>query len=133
MTYNLAETFKSIQQKNQSSTTQEESVKLIAALIALPVYTTTIWAILTFIFALSIPWLHILGGFLLFNLFRSFIAESFKKYMRHVVCATRVLMIPPDFDDKWYHQLARGVAKNQPLRGLQCSASRKRSRWYRKH
>ena len=78
MTYNLAETFKSIQQKNQSSTTQEESVKLIAALIALPIYTTTIWAILTFIFALSIPWLHILGGFLLFNLFRSFIAESFK-------------------------------------------------------
>ena len=38
MTYNLAETLKSIQQLNQSSTTQEESVKLIAALIALPIY-----------------------------------------------------------------------------------------------
>ena len=78
MTYNLAETFKSIksiQQRNQSSEVKEESVKLIAALIALPIYTTTIWAILTFIFALSIPWLHILGGLLLFNLF----AASFKK------------------------------------------------------
>lgn len=31
-----------------------------------------------------------------------------------MVYATRVLMIPSDFDDKWYHQLARGVAKNQP-------------------
>ena len=78
MTYNLAETFKSIQQKNQSSEVKEESVKLIAALIALPIYTTTIWAILTFIFALSIPWLYVLGGLLLFNLFRSLIAESFK-------------------------------------------------------
>ena len=79
MTYNLAETFKSIQQKNQSSTTQEESVKLIAALIALPVYTTTIWAILTFIFALSIPWLYVMGGNLLFNLVTVPIAKLFKK------------------------------------------------------
>ncbi len=78
MTYNLAETFKSIQQKNQSSEVKEESVKLIAALIALPIYTTTTWVILTFIFALSIPWLHILGGFLLFNLFRGLIATSTK-------------------------------------------------------
>lgn len=77
MTYNLAETLKSIQQKNQSSEVKEESVKLISALIALPIYTTTTWAILTFIFALSIPWLHILGGFLLFNLFRSLIYNSF--------------------------------------------------------
>ena len=79
MTYNLAETFKSIQQKNQSSEVKEDLIELIAALIALPVYTTTIWAILTFIFTLSIPWLHILGGFLLFNLFRGLIAKSFRK------------------------------------------------------
>ena len=79
MTYNLAETFKSIQQKNQSSTTQEESVKLIAALIALPIYTTIIWAILTFIFSLSIPWLHVMGGYLLFNLVKGLIAKTFKK------------------------------------------------------
>ena len=79
MTYNLAETLKSIQQLNQSSTTQEESVKLIAALIALPIYTTTIWAILTFIFALSVPWLHVMGAYLLFNLVKGSIAKTFKK------------------------------------------------------
>ena len=79
MTHNLAETLKSIQQKNQSSEVKEDLIELIAALIALPVYTTTIWAILTFIFTLSIPWLHILGGFLLFNLFRGLIAKSFRK------------------------------------------------------
>ena len=79
MTYNLAETFKSIQQKNQSSEVKEESVKLIAALIALPVYTTTIWAILTFIFALSVPWLHVMGAYMLFNLVKGSIAKTFKK------------------------------------------------------
>ena len=80
-----SENLKFIQQLTQNSTTQKEkelvnaASELIVGLIALPIYTTTIWAILTFIFALSIPWLYVLGGFLLFNLFRGFIAESFKK------------------------------------------------------
>ena len=83
-----SENLKFIQQLTQNSTTQKEkelvnsASELILGLIALPIYTTTIWAILTFIFALSIPWLYVLGGLLLFNLFRSLIAESFKSKNR---------------------------------------------------
>ena len=65
-------------------TTQKEkelvdaASELIVGLIALPIYTTTIWAILTFIFSLSVPWLHVMGGYLLFNLVTSSIAKIFK-------------------------------------------------------
>ena len=85
MTYNLAETFKSIQQKNQSSESKEDlvrtGIKLTATLIALPIYTTIIWAILTFMFTLSISWLHILGGLMLLRLFMSLVAYSFDQLM----------------------------------------------------
>ena len=80
-----SENLKFIQQLTQNSTTQKEkelvnaASELISALIALPIYTTTIWAILTFIFSLSIPWLHVMGGYLLFNLVTSSIAKRFKK------------------------------------------------------
>jgi len=80
-----SENLKFIQQLTQNSTTQKEkelvdaASELIAALIALPVYTTTIWAILTFIFSLSVPWLHVMGGYLLFNLVKNTIAKTFKK------------------------------------------------------
>ena len=66
-------------------TTQKEkelvdaASELIVGLIALPIYTTTIWAILTFIFALSVPWLHVMGGYMLFNLVKGSIAKTFKK------------------------------------------------------
>ena len=66
-------------------TTQKEkelvdaASELILGLIALPIYTTTIWAILTFIFSLSIPWLHVMGGYLLFNVVKGSIAKTFKK------------------------------------------------------
>jgi len=79
------ETLKFIQQLTQNSTTQKEkdlvnaASELIVGLIALPIYTTTIWAILTFIFSLSIPWLHVMGGYLLFNLVKGSIAKTFKK------------------------------------------------------
>ena len=79
------ETLKFIQQLTQNSTTQKEkdlvdaASELIVGLIALPVYTTTIWAILTFIFSLSVPWLHVMGGYLLFNLVKNTIAKTFKK------------------------------------------------------
>lgn len=85
MNYNLAETFKSIQQKNQSSESKEDlvrtGIKLTATLIALPIYTTIIWAILTFMFTLSISWLHILGGLMLLRLFMSLFAYSFDQLM----------------------------------------------------
>ncbi len=80
-----SENLKFIQQLTQNSTTQKEkelvnaAFELIVGLIALPIYTTTIWAILTFIFALSVPWLHVMGGYLLFNLVKNTIAKTFKK------------------------------------------------------
>ena len=80
-----SENLKFIQQLTQNSTTQKEkelvaaASELIVGLIALPIYTTTIWAILTFIFSLSVPWLHVMGGYLLFNLFKGSIAKTFKK------------------------------------------------------
>ena len=80
-----SENLKFIQQLTQNSTTQKEkklvdaASELIVGLIALPIYTTTIWAILTFIFALSVPWLHVMGGYLLFNLVKGSIAKTFKK------------------------------------------------------
>ena len=80
-----SENLKFIQQLTQNSTTQKEkelvdaASELIVGLIALPIYTTTIWAILTFIFSLSVPWLHVMGGYLLFNLVKGSIAKTFKK------------------------------------------------------
>ena len=80
-----SENLKFIQQLTQNSTTQKEkelvnaASELIVGLIDLPIYTTTIWAILTFIFSLSIPWLHVMGGYLLFNLVKGSIAKTFKK------------------------------------------------------
>ena len=80
-----SENLKFIQQLTQNSTTQKEkelvnaASELIVGLIALPIYTTTIWAILTFIFSLSIPWLHVMGAYLLFNLVKGSIAKTFKK------------------------------------------------------
>ena len=80
-----SENLKFIQQLTQNSTTQKEkelvnsASELIVGLIALPIYTTTIWAILTFIFALSVPWLHVMGAYLLFNLVKGSIAKTFKK------------------------------------------------------
>ena len=80
-----SENLKFIQQLTQNSTTQKEkelvnaASELIVGLIALPIYTTTIWAILKFIFALSVPWLHVMGGYLLFNLVKGSIAKTFKK------------------------------------------------------
>ena len=53
--------------------------ELIVGLIALPIYTTTIWAILTFIIGLSASWLQVMGWYLLFNLVKGLIAKTFKK------------------------------------------------------
>ena len=52
---------------------------VIGDLIALALVTTLIWAILTFIFALNIAWVKVLGGLVLFNLVKNTIKLSFKK------------------------------------------------------
>ena len=52
---------------------------VIGGVIALALVTTLIWAILTFIFALNIAWVKVLGGLVLFNLVKNTIKLSFKK------------------------------------------------------
>ncbi len=43
----------------------------IATLIVIPSFTTIIWAILAFIFGLSISWLQVLGGIIIIDLLKS--------------------------------------------------------------
>jgi hypothetical protein len=52
---------------------------VIADIIFLLLVPTTIWAVLTFIFALNIAWVKVFGAYFLFNLFKNIIIKSFKK------------------------------------------------------
>jgi hypothetical protein len=52
---------------------------VIANIIILLFVPTTIWAVLTFIFALNIAWIKVFGAYFLFNLFKNIIIKSFKK------------------------------------------------------
>jgi hypothetical protein len=52
---------------------------VIADIIILLVIPTTIWAVLTFIFALNIAWVKVFGAYFLFNLFKNILVKSFKK------------------------------------------------------
>lgn len=53
--------------------------ELIVSIIILLLIPTTIWAILTFIFAFNIAWAKVFGAYFLFNLFKNIIVNSFKK------------------------------------------------------
>ena len=53
--------------------------EVLGSIVVLLAITTVIWAILTFIFALSIPWVKVFGAYFLFNLFRNLIIKSAKK------------------------------------------------------
>jgi hypothetical protein len=53
--------------------------EVIASIIILLVIPTTIWAVLTFIFALNIAWVKVFGAYFLFNLFKNILVKSFKK------------------------------------------------------
>lgn len=57
----------------------EQLGKVIGALIASALIATLIWAILTYVFALSIAWIKVFGGFILFNIVKNSIILSFKK------------------------------------------------------
>jgi len=51
----------------------------IGEVIVLLGATTIIWAIFTFIFALNIAWIKVLGGYFLFNFLQNSIIGSLKK------------------------------------------------------
>ena len=53
--------------------------ELIGGIMVLLLIATTIWAILTFIFALNISWAKVFGAYFLFNLIKNVIVNSFKK------------------------------------------------------
>jgi hypothetical protein len=66
----------------QSKKTEElgkQIGEVIASIIILLVIPTTIWAVLTFIFALNIAWVKVFGAYFLFNLFKNILVKSFKK------------------------------------------------------
>ena len=42
--------------------------KLIGGIIATTITATVIWAVLAYIFSLSVTWLQVLGGLILFNI-----------------------------------------------------------------
>jgi len=52
--------------------------KVIGGIIATAIIATFIWAILTFVFALSITWVKVFFGFILFNIVKNGIAKAFK-------------------------------------------------------
>ena len=53
--------------------------KVIGELIGVALVSTFIWTILTFIFALNIAWIKVLGALLLFNIIKNSIIISLKK------------------------------------------------------
>jgi hypothetical protein len=58
----------------------EELVEqVMVRIVALLIIPTTIWAVLTFIFAVNIAWVKVFGAYFLFNLFKNILVKSFKK------------------------------------------------------
>ncbi len=51
---------------------------VLGGIVILLVMPTIIWATLTFIFTLSIPWAKVFGAYFLFNLFKNLIIHSIK-------------------------------------------------------
>ena len=49
--------------------------KLIGDTVALLILSATIWAILHYVFVLSVTWVQVLGAMVLFNLFKSLVLK----------------------------------------------------------
>ena len=85
------ETQKFIEQLHQYGMTEDEKNnakakelgkqfgEVFASILLLFIFPTIIWAVLIFIFALSIPWVKVFGAYFLFNFFKNIITKSFKK------------------------------------------------------
>jgi hypothetical protein len=52
--------------------------KLIGGIVSTAILATIIWAVLSYIFAVSVTWLQILGGLILFNIVINGIARKLK-------------------------------------------------------
>ena len=84
------ETEKFIESLKELGMTEEEKNKakakklgkafgdVLGSAVVLLVMPTSIWAILTFIFTLSIPWAKVFGAYFLFNIFKNIIIKSIK-------------------------------------------------------
>lgn len=77
-----------IEKLNELSMTPEERKlkkaeelveQVMVRIVALLIIPTTIWAVLTFIFAVNIAWVKVFGAYFLFNLFKNILVKSFKK------------------------------------------------------
>ena len=59
--------------------TAKDVGKVLGYFIVLLAEVTISWAILVFVFAVSVTWVQILGGFVLFNIIRSLIVKPYVK------------------------------------------------------
>ena len=59
--------------------TAKDVGKVLGYFIVLLGEVTISWAILVFVFAVSVTWVQILGGFVLFNIIRSLIVKPYVK------------------------------------------------------
>ena len=57
----------------------KDAGKVFGYLLVLLAESTIVWAILTFIFTVSVTWVQVLGGLVLFNIARSLILKSYVK------------------------------------------------------
>lgn len=85
------ETQKFIEQLQQYGMTEDEKNNakakelgkqfgaVLASILLLLIIPTIIWAVLTFIFVLSIPWVKVFGAYFLFNFFKNIIINQAKK------------------------------------------------------
>jgi len=52
--------------------------KLVGAILSTTILATIIWAVLSYIFVVSVTWLQVLGGLILFNIVINGIAHKLK-------------------------------------------------------
>jgi hypothetical protein len=56
----------------------EKLGQLVGAILSTAILATIIWAVLSYIFAVSVTWLQVLGGLILFNIVINGIARKLK-------------------------------------------------------
>ena len=65
--------------REKNRETAKDVGKVLGYFIVLLAEVTISWAILVFVFAVSVTWIQILGGFVLFNIIRSLIVKPYVK------------------------------------------------------
>ena len=64
--------------KEEARELVENLGKLIGGIISTAILATIIWAVLSYIFAVSVTWLQVWGGLILFNIVMNGVIRKFK-------------------------------------------------------